>query len=371
MKINKGNIKNLIFLTNESRSRQLEISLSKIFSSVTRVEYDPIPPFYKWLAILTTIDRSKRSWWLKMQFSNITQRGRIKNLEKALSKCGDKNFKILMWGSWFNPKKSAYNNSDFYCYIDQSCNKQIDKNDILEVGIEKAMLRFNKIQYETYSDSKAIFCMSQWCKYQTLECHKINEGKISVVGWGPIGVNLINEAITWDEENPYVLFVGHDYYRKGVDYLRAAIPLVVAKMPNIRFIVVGKNTQKLIVENHKNMEIVGEVRDNKYLIELYRKAICFVLPHRFDRSPHVIAEAMSAGKAIVTSNQGGPKEAVESGKNGFIIEIGDVKKMAEHLIAIAKSKELRQKFGDESKRRAREYYNWDSIANKISGIMLQ
>ena len=245
----------------------------------------------------------------------------------------------------------------------------MDENDILSPRIAKAMKRFNRRQYDTYLDCKTIFCMSQWCREQTLLAHDIPEEKVISVGWGPIGVNLADEETNSDETTPMVLFVGHDFFRKGVDFLRAAIPSVAEKFPNVEFVVVGKNPQKYSVDPHPNLKIVGEIKDINVLKDLYRKAMVFLLPHRFDRSPHVIAEAMSAGKPIITSNQGGPIEAVAHGVNGFLIEIGDTNKLSEYLIVLLMDKELRKRLGEEGRRKMVKNYNWDAVAYKIAKVI--
>jgi glycosyltransferase involved in cell wall biosynthesis len=365
----KENI-DLVFATNDSRSKNLEKELEKKVNNFFSISYDPLPFLYKYIAAGLSFHRDRKVWWNRYQWYALTQLGRKRNLINAIKESNVKFNTLLMWGSWFNPLGSTqYHRIPFYVYIDQSCNKLPDAFDIQTKALDKSRKGFNQNQFVTYQECKSIFCMSDWARRQTLESHNIHEEKVCKVGWGPIGINLLNEDILVNENEPTVLFVGHDFYRKGVDFLREAIPLVVREVPTARFVVVGENSDKLSLQAHPNLELTGAIRDIERMKVLYRKATIFVLPHRFDRSPHVLVEAMSAGKPIVTSNQGGAVEVVQNGKNGFIIEVGDIKALANSIVKLLKDKDLCKAFGTEAKKIMSHDYTWEAVASKMITII--
>lgn len=364
----------MLFLGNDWRTKQLEDELEKRVAEFSKIEFDPVSFIYKCLAALLTFHPNKLVWWIKYQWHPIIQSGRRKKVLKEIEKRSIDFDVLFMWSSWFNPLKgSKYENKPFYYYTDQSCNKKMDVSDIVDSkSMQKARLKFNNDQFESYTQCKKVFCMSEWTKNQTLESHnKLSKDKVVKVGWGPIGINLLGENITYNKEIPVVLFIGHEFYRKGIDVLREAIPLVAEQFPHVVFKIVGENFDKLYVEPHPNLSLLGGIKDINVLKDLYREAKFFVLPHRFERAGHVLIEAMSAGKPIITSNQGGPKDVVLHGKNGYVVEIGDSKSLAKYIIELLSNDEKCLAYGKEGRKIVTNGYTWDKVAEKILEHILE
>ena len=363
----------LVLASNDKRSGNLEQELRSRVGELIKIDYDPIAPQYKYLAALLTYHPDRGVWWTRYQWHPVVQAGRRANVVKALKKLDRPFDALLMWGSWMHPvKNTAFQDKPFYYYIDQSCNKHLDPFDPVDApGLDKPRLAFNRAQRESYEDAKRVFCMSQWTREQTLESHDIPESKAVAVGWGPIGINLSHESLSQNRTEKIVLFVGNEFLRKGMDYLREAMPKVVEQIPDARFIVVGENADHYELEPHPNLELTGLISDIEQLKDLYRRASVFVLPHRFERAGHVIIEAMTAGLPIVTSNQGGPPEVVHQGENGFVVEIGDVGGLAGALVQLLQDAELAGNFGEKSRAIAQNGYLWGNIADKMLSDILQ
>ncbi|HAG96661.1 MAG: hypothetical protein CMK83_07335 [Pseudomonadales bacterium] len=357
----------LVLASNDKRSRNLEQALRERVGNLITIDYDPVAPHYKYLAALLSYHPDRAVWWTRYQWHPIIQAGRRANIVSRLKSLALPFDALLMWGSWTHPLKgSPFSDKPFYYYIDQSCNKRLDPFDPVDApGLTKPRLAFNQAQGVSYRDAKRVFCMSQWTREQTLDSHDIEDDKAVAVGWGPIGINLLEEDLSAQRADKIVLFVGNEFLRKGMDYLREAIPMVVDQVPDARFIVVGENADHYELEGHPNLELTGLISDVEALKNLYRTASVFVLPHRFERAGHVIIEAMTAGLPIVTSNQGGPPEVVKEGVNGFVMEIGDVNKLAESLITLLQNPDLVRAFGESSKQIAADGYLWGNIADKM------
>jgi glycosyltransferase involved in cell wall biosynthesis len=123
------------------------------------------------------------------------------------------------------------------------------------------------------------------------------------------------------------------------------------------------------VEPHPNLDLLGTIRNVETMKDLYRNASVFVLPHRFDRSPHVLVEAMSAGKPIITSNQGGAPEVIKHGVSGYLIDVGDVKSLAYYIVSLIKNKEMRRSFGETGKKIMNRDHTWETITSKMLNII--
>ena len=59
----------------------------------------------------------------------------------------------------------------------------------------------------------------------------------------------------------------------------------------------------------------------------------------------VLLEAMAAGKAVVTSDLGGPREIVRHGETGLLVPPNDPTLLAQALLSLIEDSELRQRMG--------------------------
>ena len=358
----------LLFGTNDWRSKPLEEALKQKVSDFARVEYDPVPAIYKYPAAALTYNSEKMVWWNKFQWHPLVQKGRRKRLMKEIKKINFEFDAFLMYSSWYDPfLNTSYHDKPFYFYIDQSCNQKDDAGDPTQSQAQaRARLRFNHDQKLSYDRAKGVFCFSNWAVRQTIESHPtVDPEKIMKVGWGPIGVNFLDDPLNTTDGEPNVLLIGNEFHRKGVDFLREAVDQVVKEVPNAQFNVVGGNIDQMQIKDHPNFHILGKITDRKKMETLVKRATILTQPHRFDRSPHALIETMSSGKPVIITNQGGAVEVVEHEKNGYIIEKGDVNALAQHIITLLKDKELCLQFGQRSKEIVREGHTMERIAEKM------
>ncbi len=83
-----------------------------------------------------------------------------------------------------------------------------------------------------------------------------------------------------------------------------------------------------------------------------KKAKIFVLSSFFEGFPNVLCEAMYAGlPCISTACQSGPKDLIQDGENGLLVEVGNVDEMAEKLDLLMSNQLMRNSLGTEAKKR--------------------
>jgi len=351
---------------NDPRSKPLFDALQRRARIVVNCDFEPFGWLFKYSAALLSFSRNRRDWWKKYQWHPIIRYARRRRLLSGLLRYKDDCDALLMWGSWFNPVTAQPGGGlPFWMYIDQSCSPTIDKGDISGYRSLKARLAFNIYQNQTYHDAHGIFCMSNWAREQTLAAHRLPAGKVRYVGLGPYSIDLGSEKIPLNTSEPTVLFVGNDFYRKGVDILAAACTLVSKRIQNVKVYIVGVNSDKLDVASHPNLIFTGLVRDKDELIRLFRKATVFCLPARFDRSPHVLVEAMSAGKPIVATDVGGIRDAVIHSKTGLFVERENSEELARALLLILEHPELAREMGEAGRQRMLHEFTWDIVADRM------
>lgn len=81
-----------------------------------------------------------------------------------------------------------------------------------------------------------------------------------------------------------------------------------------------------------------------------------------------LLEAIGEGLPVVSTCVGGIPEAVEEGRNGFLIDQGDVDALAERLRTLITSPELVDRMGQESLTIAREKFSTDRIGQQLQQL---
>ena len=299
----------------------------------------------------------------------LVQRRRARVLSRGLQAVTDDVDALLMWGSWFKPPPSRSKELPFFTYIDQSHSLHNLPGE--RKGRFARRLRAHALQGATYDASAGIFCMSEWARNQTLESHPVDPAKVIAVGWGPCGVDLSAEDFSSVEREPIVLHVSNDFYRKGLDFLLATAERVHAAVPSARFVVIGEDVGGARPSSPEYVTLLGRISDKQILADHFRRASAFFLPHRFDRSPHVLAEAMSAALPLVASAQGGAVEIIEGTGVGFLVKSGDIKGYTDALVSVLRDRTLRHRMGRKSQELMRSKYNWIEIASKIENLITQ
>ena len=212
----------------------------------------------------------------------------------------------------------------------------------------------------------------------------IEEEKIKVM---PNGVNVnefgnfdekelikIKEKYGIDSDKIVIMFAGTITPRKGVKYLLEAMEIVVHSGCNNAFLVLAGDTnldRKYFEEVHnftrkKIKDCVKFLGIIPYedLKALYSACDIFVLPSFREGDPIALKEALASGKPLIGSNVSGIPMQIRDGWNGFLIEPGDYKKLAERLLYLIENEEERKKTGRNSRKLAEEEFDWSKIAKK-------
>ena len=167
------------------------------------------------------------------------------------------------------------------------------------------------------------------------------------------------------------LFAGATIFRKGIDVLLDAFGEVQRKLPGkARLVVVGPRG-----DSHALLERpgIGDVTARAAvaqaeLLELYRSADCFVLPSRHDSFGMAVLEAMACGLPVIVSQMVGAREAVEEGRNGWVVPVADAPALAARMAWCVENRAALAAMRPAARATA-ERYSWDSYGERLAGVM--
>ncbi|MFX0137732.1 MAG: glycosyltransferase family 4 protein, partial [Candidatus Hodarchaeota archaeon] len=219
--------------------------------------------------------------------------------------------------------------------------------------------KIDKKVYYTLGKADWIISVSESVKKYIFDCNKQIKN-VDVISPGVDTKSFqtevdLSKKIEFNPKNYYVILsVGRNHPKKAYSDLIRALYLVKKEVPNIKCILVGNFFESLIPLiselNLKNeVLIAGNIpeKSNRYLklpckelISLYQISDVFVLPSLIEGFPQVLLEAMASGLPIVATDVPGNKDAIIDGKNGFLVPVKDIQKLAESIILLIKNREL-------------------------------
>jgi len=134
-----------------------------------------------------------------------------------------------------------------------------------------------------------------------------------------------------------------------------------ASNPNAHLVLVGEGIlQERLEAQAKNLGLTHQVHFlglRTDIPEVLGAADVFVLSSDFEGNPLSVMEAMAAGLPIVSTGAGGVPDLIESGKEGILVQPGDVQGLSDSMTFLLRNRELRKCMGMAAARRAREHFD--------------
>lgn len=214
-----------------------------------------------------------------------------------------------------------------------------------------------------------IISVSPQCKQKLINLG-IQEDKITVI---PNGVDLKIFDSTRVEKVPnQILYVGRLVDFKHVDWLIQAFAEVLKEVSSAKLKIVGGGPErgnlevlvkKLGLQAH--VTFTGITPTYEAVTRYYNESEVFVLPSTVEGEAIVLKEAMAACLPLIAMNipGSGVLSLMRDGKNGFLLESGRPKLIAEKLVHLLQNEKLRKEMGAAG-RKFVEKYDWDVIAER-------
>jgi glycosyltransferase involved in cell wall biosynthesis len=171
------------------------------------------------------------------------------------------------------------------------------------------------------------------------------------------------ESLTPQPGRHIVLCAGRLSPDKGIDVLIAAIPTVLARVPDARWIICGDGPQRSQLEHQVRSAGLNHVvafagfRDD---LDLWMpNADLFVLPSFTEGLPNVLLEAHAAGVPVVATAVGGTPELVVHGETGLLVHAGDDSALANGMAGLLGDDGRLRVMGEAARTRVREHFTFE------------
>jgi glycosyltransferase involved in cell wall biosynthesis len=157
---------------------------------------------------------------------------------------------------------------------------------------------------------------------------------------------------------------------KGHRYLIEAAHLVVQKIPDVRFLILGEGELREHLERQ-----VHEHRLQKHvLLPGFRTDVLgclksfdvFAMSSVTEGLGTSILDAMACGKPVVATRAGGIPEIVDPGVTGTLVQTRDARALADAIIDLLHDAELRRRFGAAGLERVRRRF---TVERMVSGTV--
>jgi glycosyltransferase involved in cell wall biosynthesis len=217
---------------------------------------------------------------------------------------------------------------------------------------------------EVYRHAHHVFTMSEWARASVIDDYGVDPDRVTATG---AGTNLMPAP---DEVSPHgapiALFVGREFGRKGGPGLLSAWAAVAREVPGAQLWIVGTADQP---RTEGAVTWHGRVGPDA-LRSLYRQASVFVLPTRYDMSPHVLREALGYELPCVTTAVGGIPEIVRDGVDSLLVSPGDGDGLAAALVKLLGDPALAGSMGAAGRARVLRELTWEQVVDRMTPHLL-
>mgnify|MGYP001433020119 CR=1 FL=1 len=196
-----------------------------------------------------------------------------------------------------------------------------------------------------------------------------NDEKSVIVNGSGVNLNFFQKVSL--PKNLTFLMIARLLESKGVrEYVEAASILKI-KYPYVNFDLVGSLDENRDSINKSELEewidsgkinYLGQLDDVRPAIQ---KSSVFVLPSYREGTPRSVLEAMSMGRAIITTDAPGCRETVIEGKNGFLVKVKSIDNLIDAMTKFIENAEIIEQCGNISRDLAEKKFDVKNVNSKM------
>jgi len=233
----------------------------------------------------------------------------------------------------------------------------------------------NKIILNTKQEGEAIY---DFCKNNGVE---LNKDKFLVLGQGVyldkiMGGNGARFREKYNLKYPIVFQMGAKTREKGSFDLVESMKLVWDSGKNVHLVFAGLNSKdfdfylKSLDEKYrKNILNIDNISEEEKW-DLFDAGDIFSMVSKTDSFGIVYLEAWAYSKPVLACKNEVMEEIFDDGKDGYLLEYGNTKEIAEKIVELLEDESKRKEVGSMGRRKVEEKYDWKKVMKKVDEIYI-
>ncbi len=185
------------------------------------------------------------------------------------------------------------------------------------------------------------------------------------------GHSVVDETVqAWHDGGYFVVGnVGRLSEQKGMEYYLKAIPMIVKRHPETRFMVIGTGTDeeklRILAEKLSIKPYVHFMGYRADVQNLMSQLDLVVLSSLWEGMPLTPLEAFSVKKTVVATAVDGTVEIIRDGKNGYLIPPRDPEAIAEKVIDLIEHPDRRHDMEENGYQTFLTEFSYDAFSQKV------
>ncbi len=187
----------------------------------------------------------------------------------------------------------------------------------------------------------------------------------------------VKEKLQLPSDSPIVISLRSLYPIYDLESLVKAVPLVLGKVPEAKFIIVGDGEQRGYLENlatslgvGDSMRFLGPI-SNSEIPRYLASSDVYVSTSLSDAGLAAsTAEAMACELPVVITDFGDNSQWVKDGQGGFVVPAKSPPLLAERIVYLLKNEDVRRKFGKVNREVIEERNDYYKEMEKVEHVYL-
>jgi UDP-glucose:(heptosyl)LPS alpha-1,3-glucosyltransferase len=164
------------------------------------------------------------------------------------------------------------------------------------------------------SNGPVVLCLSNYIKQFVLKHYPLSTERLETL-FNAVDLEQFVPQAQSARETVEMLFIGHDFERKGLGPTIAAMRTLDDE--RLRLTVVGRPSRSFHLPPMKDVRRIDSTNDP---VPLYAQSDVFVLPTKHDPCSLVVLEALAMGLPVISTKFNGACEIMTDGVHGFVLE---------------------------------------------------
>lgn len=238
----------------------------------------------------------------------------------------------------------------------------------------------DKKERELINGADQLIVCSEYMREELQQVFAIRHKEMAVIA---NGIDLDSTEMSYEESNRdlpldfnkrLIFSIGRLVREKGFDTIIDAAPILLAKYPDIYFVIAGKGPMYLELEQkikekglEKSVFLVGYVDDDVRNL-LFKSCELAVFPSLYEPFGIVSLESMIVGKPTIVSKTGGLKGIVDHMNTGLFMTPGDKESLIEQVQFLLEHNALANELGEKGKKAAERLFSWQRIGQETKRV---